>query len=158
LAGANYGYVAPFLFTLTLVYSIKAWRWVMILGPLGRYTICQVTPAMMIGFAANNVLPAHLGEVVRSAWFARRYRQRISAILVSQVLERILDTVAVLILFLLAVPWIESTPLAIRFSVWSAGAVAAAVCTGIYAILAAPGRVISLWQALSGKLPASIRS
>ena len=130
----------------------------MILEPLGRYSVRQVTPAMMIGFAANNVLPAHLGELVRSLWFARRYRQRASAVLVSQVLERILDVVAILLLYLLAVPWIESPPEAIRLSVWLVAGVAAAMAVVIYAILASPQRVFRLWRVLSGKLPASIQS
>jgi uncharacterized protein (TIRG00374 family) len=158
LAGADYRFVAPFLLTLTLVFWIKAWRWAIILAPLGRYTVRQVTPSMMIGFAANNVLPAHLGEIVRSVWFARRHRQRISAVLVSQVLERILDVAAILILFLLAVPWIESAPPAIRLSVWLVASIAAAMCVVIYAMLAAPQRVFHLWQVLAARLPASIGS
>ncbi len=158
LAGADYRFVVPFLVILTLFFWIKAWRWAVILEPLGRYSVRQVTPAMMIGFAANNVLPAHLGELVRSLWFARRYRQRASAVLVSQVLERILDVVAILLLYLLAVPWIESPPEAIRLSVWLVAGVAAAMAVVIYAILASPQRVFRLWRVLSGKLPASIQS
>ena len=158
LAGADYRFVVPFLVILTLFFWIKAWRWAVILEPLGRYSVRQVTPAMMIGFAANNVLPAHLGEIVRSLSFARRYRQRASAVLVSQVLERILDVVAILLLYLLAVPWIESPPEAIRLSVWLVAGVAAAMAVVIYAILASPQRVFRLWRVLSGKLPASIQS
>ncbi|GMQ96291.1 MAG: lysylphosphatidylglycerol synthase transmembrane domain-containing protein [Gammaproteobacteria bacterium] len=158
LAGADYRFVAPFLATLTLFFWTKAWRWALILEPLGRYSIRQVAPAMMIGFAANNVLPAHLGEIVRSVWFARRYRQRVSAVLVSQVLERILDVAAILLLYLLAVPWIESPPEAIRFSVWVVGAIAAAMAAVIYAMLAWPQRVFGLWRVLGGWLPASLQS
>ena len=158
LASADYRFALPFLVTLALFFWIKAWRWAVILEPLGRYSVRQVTPAMMIGFAANNVLPAHLGEIVRSLSFARRYRQRASAVLVSQVLERILDVVAILLLYLLAVPWIESPPEAIRLSVWLVAGVAAAMAVVIYAILASPQRVFRLWRVLSGKLPASIQS
>ncbi len=158
LAGADYRFAAPFLVTLVLFYWLKAWRWAVILEPLGYYSVRQVTPAMIIGFAANNVLPAHLGEIVRSIWFARQYRQRASAVLVSQVLERILDVVAILLLYLLAVPWIENPPQAIRFSVWLVGAIAATMVAIIYAMLAAPQRVFDLWRVLSSKLPASIQS
>jgi uncharacterized protein (TIRG00374 family) len=158
LAGADYRYVAPFLVTLLLVFWLKAWRWAVILEPLGDYSVRQVTPAMMIGFAANNVLPAHLGEIVRSVWFARRYRQRVSAVLVSQVLERILDVLAILLIYLLAVPWIDSPPRAIRVSVWLVGAGAATLTAVIYAMLASPQRVFGLWRGLSAKLPASIQS
>ena len=158
LAGADYRFMAPFLATLAVFFWIKAWRWAVILEPLDRYSVRQVTPSMMIGFAANNVLPAHLGEIVRSLWFARCYRQRVSAVLVSQVLERILDVVAILLLYLLAVPWIENPPQAIRYSLWLVVGVTAALAVVVYAMLASPGRVFRLWRVLSAKLPAAIRS
>jgi hypothetical protein len=158
LAGADYRFVAPFLVILTVFFWIKAWRWAVILEPLGHYSVRQAAPAMMIGFAANNVLPAHLGEIVRSLWFARRYQQRVSAVLVSQVLERILDVMAILLLYLLAVPWIESPPQAIQLSVWLVSGVATAMAVVIYAMRASPQRVFRCWRTLSGKLPASIQS
>ena len=158
LAGADYRLAVPFLATLAVFFWLKAWRWSVILEPLGRYSVPQVTPAMMIGFAANNVLPAHLGEIVRSLWFARRYRQRMSAVLVSQVLERILDVLAILLLYLLAVPWIDNPPQAVRVSVWLVAAVAATAALVIYAMLASPQRVFRLWRVLSSRLPASIQS
>ncbi len=158
LAGADYRFAAPFLVALALFYWLKAWRWAVILEPLGLYSVRQVAPAMIIGFAANNVLPAHLGEIVRSIWFARRYRQRVSAVLVSQVLERILDVVAILLLYLLAVPWIENPPQAIRFSVWLVGAIAATMVALITAMLASPQRVFDLWRVLNSKLPEAIQS
>lgn len=158
LAGADYRFVTPFLATLTLFFWLKAWRWAVILQPLGRYSVRQVTPAMMIGFAANNVLPAHLGEIVRSLWFARRYRLRVSAVLVSQVLERILDVVAILLLYLLAVPWIDSPPQAIRYSVWLVAAFAAAMGAVIFLMLASPAKLFNLWRAVGARLPAAVRS
>ncbi len=158
LAGADYRFVAPFLVILTVFFWIKAWRWAVILEPLGHYSVRQAAPAMMIGFAANNVLPAHLGEIVRSLWFARRYQQRVSAVLVSQVLERILDVMAILLLYLLAVPWIDSPPQAIQLSVWLVSGVATAMAVVIYAMRASPQRVFRCWRTLSGKLPASIQS
>ncbi len=158
LAAADYRFAAPFLAVLTLFFWMKAWRWSVILTPLGRYSIRQVTPSLMIGFAANNVLPAHLGEFVRSMWFARRYGQRMSAVLVSQVLERILDVAAILVLYLLAVPWIDDPPEAVRTSVWLVGALAGIMAVVIYAMLASPHRVFGLWRFFSRPLPASVRS
>lgn len=158
LAAADYGYAAPFLATLTLFFWLKAWRWTLILEPLGHYSVRQVSPTMMIGFAANNVLPAHLGEIVRSLWFARQHQVRVSSVLVSLVLERILDVVAIVLLYLLAVPWIEHPPVAIRFSVWLAGALAAILAIVIYLMLASPPRMFRLWKLLGARLPAWIRS
>ena len=158
LAAADYGYAAPFLVTLTLFFWLKAWRWTLILEPLGHYSVRQVSPTMMIGFAANNVLPAHLGEIVRSLWFARQHRVRVSGVLVSLVLERILDVVAIVLLYLLAVPWIENPPATIRFSVWLAGALAATLAIVIYLMLASPQRMFRLWHLLGARLPSWIQS
>ncbi len=157
LAGASYAYIAPILITLVLYFLLKAWRWALILIPLGRYSVSQVTPAMMIGFAGNNVLPAHLGEIVRSVVFARRYGQPVSAVLVSQVMERILDVVAILLLYLMAVPWIEAAAEVIRLSVWLAGTATVALIVMIYALLARPTTVFKLWRAVSRRLPASFQ-
>lgn len=158
LAGADYRYAVPFMLTLAVFFWAKAWRWAIILQPLGRYSTAQVTPALMIGFAANNVLPAHLGEFVRSFWFARRYGQRASAVLVSQVLERILDVVAILALYLVTVPWIESPPEAIRASVWLVAGVAALAAGLLYGMLAFPRRLFRLWDIVGGRLPARVHS
>jgi glycosyltransferase 2 family protein len=158
LAAADYRFAAPFLMTLGVFFWLKAWRWASILAPLGHYSVRQVTPAMMIGFAANNVLPAHLGEIVRSLWFARRYRLRVSAVLVSQVLERILDVVAILVLYLLAVPWIDNPPQAIRYSVWLVAVIAACVAAVIFVMLASPERMLRLWRVLSAGLPTALQS
>lgn len=158
LAGADYRYAAPFVATLALFFFLKAWRWTHILAPLGRYTIQQAAPPMMIGFAANNVLPAHLGELVRSLWFARRYGERVSAVLTTQILERILDVAAIVVLYLLAVPWIDDPPEALRISVWLVGASCALAAGMIYALLTSPERVFRLWRWASARLPASFRT
>lgn len=157
LTGARYAYAIPYLLALVMFYFLKAWRWRMIMAPLGRYTIAQVTPAMMVGFAANNVLPAHLGELIRTVLFARRYEQPVSAVLTSQVLERILDVVAIVALFLLAVPWIDTAPEAIRLSVWLVSGATLAVTLLIAALLAAPEAVFKLWRSLSAKLTENIQ-
>lgn len=157
LANASYAYAVPYLLALFLYYFLKAWRWRVIMVPLGRFTLGQVTPAMMIGFAANNVLPAHLGELIRTMLFARRHGQPVSAVLTSQVLERILDAAAIVVLFLVAVPWIDEAPKAIRTSVWLVSGATLAAAVLIAALLAAPEAVFKLWRNLSAKLPESLQ-
>lgn len=157
LANARYGLVLPFLVVLVGYFWLKAWRWALILSSLGRYKVAQVTPALMVGFAANNVLPAHLGEIVRAVLFARRYRQGITAVLVSQVLERLLDVAAVVVLFLLAVAWVREVPEVIRASVWLV-AIGAALAAALVLVLALwPERVLALWRTLARPLPLVLR-
>ena len=158
LANARYAFVAPFLVILVLFFWLKAWRWAMILAPLGRYRVVQVTPALMVGYAANNVLPVHLGELVRAVLFARRYRRGIAAVLVSQVLERLLDVAAVVVLYLLAVAWIDEASATIRSSVWLVALVAALGAGILFALALSPGPTLAAWRALSRPLPRFLRN
>lgn len=96
-ATANYASLLPYWAALAAFYVIKAWRWRLLLRPVGDYhTTRDLLPPVMIGFAFNNVLPAHLGDFVRVFVFARQQRVRPAAVLSSVVLERVFDIIAVL--------------------------------------------------------------
>ncbi len=78
-------------------YWLKVVRWKFLLEPLGTFrAVRDLFPATIIGFAFNNVLPAHLGEFVRVFVFSRQTRLPQSAVLTSIVLERIFDVIAIL--------------------------------------------------------------
>jgi len=96
LSGGDYRVVFPILLLLVMFYWIKAVRWCLILRPIGQYTCSEVTPSMVIGFAGNNVLPAHLGELIRIVVFSRKYSQPISSVATTLLVERILDMAAIL--------------------------------------------------------------
>ena len=88
----------PLLFSLALFYWLKAVRWCSLLKPVKTLTTRQVLPALMVGFAGNNLLPAHAGELIRVYLLGQQHQLSKSAILASVILERLLDVVAVLIL------------------------------------------------------------
>lgn len=118
LSGGNYWVLAPILLLLVLFYWIKAIRWVLILRPVGNFTRKQVTPSMVIGFAANNILPAHLGELIRIAIFARKYTRPISSIAISLLVERIFDLVAILTYYALSMVLIDVPPESLEIGAW----------------------------------------
>ena len=157
LASARYALVAPFLAALAGFYWLKAWRWALILAPLGRFSVAQVTPALMIGFAANNVLPAHLGEIVRAILFARRYRQAVTAVLVSQILERLLDVAAVVVLYLVGVLFVAEAPAVIRSSMWLVALGAALAALVVFAMALSPRGVLVAWRSLARGRPRLLR-
>lgn len=80
-------------------FAVRAWRW--------RYLLITVKPvpfrplfsSMMIGFMANNVFPARLGEVLRAYTIGRRAGISRSAAMASIVVERVFDTLVLLLLF-----------------------------------------------------------
>jgi len=98
LSGAILWYAAPLLLSLLLFYWLKAVRWAALLKPIQQLTARQVLPTLMVGFAGNNLLPAHAGELIRVYLLGRQYQLSKSAILASVILERLLDIIAVLLL------------------------------------------------------------
>ncbi|MGB7931991.1 MAG: lysylphosphatidylglycerol synthase transmembrane domain-containing protein [Gammaproteobacteria bacterium] len=96
--GAILWFAVPLLLSLMLFYGLKALRWATLLNPIQTLTPWQVLPSLMVGFAANNLLPAHAGELIRVYLVGQQFQIRKSAVLATVVLERILDVVAVLLL------------------------------------------------------------
>ncbi|MEZ5963764.1 MAG: lysylphosphatidylglycerol synthase transmembrane domain-containing protein [Planctomycetota bacterium] len=101
LAKANAWLVLPVVLSQAAFYWIKAIRWRLLLAPMTRTTTWRVVPSMMIGFMANNVLPAHLGEFVRMFLGARDLGLGKAQVLATIVLERMFDFLSVV--FFLAV-------------------------------------------------------
>jgi uncharacterized protein (TIRG00374 family) len=99
LQGANYWYMIPCVVGTLLAFWIRALRWKVLLQPLRRIPQGIVFSATMIGFLANNVLPARLGELVRAHVVGRRAQVSRSAALASILIERIFDLFTLLVLF-----------------------------------------------------------
>ncbi len=79
------------------IFVARALRWTWILRPLGRVPFLPAFRTTSVGFAANTVLPARAGEVIRPALLARERGLPFSALLASIVFERILDALAQLL-------------------------------------------------------------
>uniref|UniRef100_A0A7C2NVJ0 Flippase-like domain-containing protein n=1 Tax=Schlesneria paludicola TaxID=360056 RepID=A0A7C2NVJ0_9PLAN len=94
---ANYASLPVIWLVLAAFYWLKAWRWSLLLKPVGEFRPTRdLLPPTMIGFAFNNLLPAHLGDFVRVFLFAQRRQLNKTAVLSSVVLERVFDVVAIL--------------------------------------------------------------
>ncbi|MEX2373917.1 MAG: lysylphosphatidylglycerol synthase transmembrane domain-containing protein [Dehalococcoidia bacterium] len=79
----------------------RAQRWAAILRPIVPLRSTEAASLMTIGLAANNVLPARTGEIVRAVLLKRRYGVSGFAVVATIVVERILDGL-VLAIFLAA--------------------------------------------------------
>ena len=80
----------------------------------------------MIGFAANNVLPLRLGEMIRVYLLAQDQGLPRSGLLMNLALERLLDLLAILCIYVVALLLLPQAPPLFRSSAWIAGAAAAA--------------------------------
>ncbi len=91
------GWLASSVALSILVFVLRAIRWIWILEPVGRVPFLPAFRATAVGFAANMVLPARAGEVLRPAMLARERGLPFPALLASIVFERVLDALAQLV-------------------------------------------------------------
>jgi uncharacterized protein (TIRG00374 family) len=80
---------------------VRAMRWKVILGVHGRVRCGFLFTSMMIGYLANNLFPARLGELVRIWVLERRTGISKSTAGATVVLERLTDTLVLLVLVVL---------------------------------------------------------
>ncbi len=92
----------PFVVVLASFYWLKAQRWRWLLAPTAQIPTPTLLPALVVGFAANNLLPAHLGELIRVHLLGRELGLPRSAVLATVVLERLFDVLALLALVIVA--------------------------------------------------------
>lgn len=98
-AGADYRLVVPAALATFCGYLLRTARWQRIVKPVAPLSFGRAFGILMMGFAANNLLPARLGEVVRAYMLRRHTGARKTYGMATIILERICDGV-VLILFL----------------------------------------------------------
>lgn len=84
--------------TTILTMGVRALRWQYLLAPIGRVRFRSAFRTTTIGFAASSVLPARPGEVIRPYLLARQEGLSISATFATIVVERLLDSVTVVML------------------------------------------------------------
>ncbi len=95
LGSASLSWVALALAIYWMELALRAQRWRFILQPVLVFSFSQVASSLFVGYSANNVLPARLGELFRADFIGRRYGvSRLSAI-GTIFIERLLDMAAV---------------------------------------------------------------
>jgi uncharacterized protein (TIRG00374 family) len=147
-----------------VTYVSRAWRWVLLLAPVGHARLLTALRTTIIGFAANALLPARAGEVLRPYLLARREGISATAAFATVIVERFLDLAVVALLFgAFAIAASEETVTADRrlyAAVETGGIVAAAVAIAVlvvFAVLAGhPERLGRLTERVTRTLPARV--
>ncbi|MCU0538493.1 MAG: flippase-like domain-containing protein [Desulfobacterales bacterium] len=115
LAGARYGMVALAVAAMMAAHALRALRWRYLLCPVKRVGTGRLFSALMIGYAANSFLPAHLGELLRAFVIGKKSGIPAGAAFGSIVVERILDVIALIAVMGLVVivhpfpAWVEAS-------------------------------------------------
>ncbi len=113
---AHVGFLLAAITVATSGFLIRALRWKILLQPIRADTSLRNRfAAVNIGFMANNLLPARIGEFTRAYALSKVEPVSMSAALGSLVVERVLDAL-VLVSILLATIFSPSFPASVRLS------------------------------------------
>ena len=95
-----------------LAFLIRAFRWKVVLSHNSELQISSLISSLFIGFMANNLLPARMGEFYRAHIFGKKEDIKRGKVFASIVVERIFDGSVLflillgLIIFLYSKPWL----------------------------------------------------
>jgi glycosyltransferase 2 family protein len=155
LRGANYAYIPLAVLCSLFTNVLRSYRWKYVLNPLRRIGVRRLFSGVAVGYMANNILPARLGEIVRSYYLGKKEGLSKSSTLATVVIERLFDG-----LTLLGFLALISTFLTFPDWVTTAGVVAAALFFVLAAVLAASvarrDLTLTLVRRLTSSLPTRI--
>ncbi|MBI2935277.1 MAG: flippase-like domain-containing protein [Chloroflexi bacterium] len=98
LTEANYWYVIPGVFCYLGAMWWRTVRWQIILSPVGHLRVSRLWPVMIVGYAANNLLPVRLGELVRAYYLSSREGVSKTTAVATILMERTFDGIALLLI------------------------------------------------------------
>ena len=161
IRGTHWGLLLASVAVATAGFLIRALRWHVLLRPvLPTSSLRNRFAAVNIGFMANNLLPARIGEFARAYALSRVEPVRMSAALGSLVVERLLDAL-VLLGFLLVAMASPAFPAAADLG---SGLLATAVVAVVVAVpvlmlvllalIAFPRGAVRLAERVAARLPA----
>ena len=90
-AEVNWWWVPPAIVLDLLVYVLAGWEWQILLRPAGRLSALQTTQAVFAGRLANDVVPFHIGYIIRIYLVSRWGRIGIASVAPSLLVERLFD-------------------------------------------------------------------
>ena len=111
----NLIYVLLIIVVVFLNNVIRALRWRLLLYPIKKVDPVSCFTSLQIGYTANTILPAHLGEFIRAYLIGKKNNIPSSAVFATIVTERIIDIISLLffmVLTLLIYPfpdWVRSS-------------------------------------------------
>lgn len=142
-------FLLPAVASTLLSYYLRAWRWKLLLEVEKDASMGNLFPATAIGYMANNLLPARVGELIRVYVLGEREGIDKGSVFASLVLDRLLDGLSVLCILLI-------TLFTIRLP-GDEGGVRTALVTGGYLTVAAYLTILGFLIFLKRRTSAALR-
>lgn len=99
---ATYWWLIPATAVLFAALALRAYRWSYLMKPVAPIGAARLFPYAIIGYMANNLLPARAGEIVRAWVLGEREHVSRVATLGTIAVERLFDGCVLVLLFLVA--------------------------------------------------------
>ena len=153
LEQANYWYLLPALAVFFVGIGVRCLRWSVLMRPVAPLSPARLFPYAVIGYMANNLLPARAGEVVRAYVTGDREHVSRMGVFGSIAVERLFDGCILVLMLLIAgtVVGFEDTRLQVVAAASSALFLAA--ITAFYVLTLKPERARRLAHRLLRVLP-----
>lgn len=97
----DYRYLWPAIILTFISYFFRAVRWRFLILPIKTAGMGNLFSSTVIGYMANNLLPARLGEFVRAYVLAEKEKMETSSVFATLVLDRLFDGFTVLLILLI---------------------------------------------------------
>ncbi len=106
----DWRYLFPAVGLTFVSYWLRAVRWRLLLLHERPLPLRSLYSATIVGYMANNLFPARLGEFVRAWMLAERERLKMPPVLASLVVDRLLDGLSVMVILLLVLLTLHLPP------------------------------------------------
>jgi len=117
-----------------LVFSciIRALRWQFLLEPFDTIQFKKVFGATMVGYFGNGVLAFRLGELLKAYYVSKGTNLKVMQAFGTVIIERTMDIAAVIIIFILLVPWFPFEDNYIRYGALGFTGISILFIIGLY--------------------------
>lgn len=113
IAGARPGLLLVVLVCVYATYFVRAYRWRYFMQPIKRGSLAVLFAGQVLGFSSIFLI-GRIGELVRPAYIAKKENVPMSAMLAVLALERVYDSIALVLLFAASLYFESVTPATAR--------------------------------------------
>lgn len=110
LKSFNLSYIPLIIPVYYLAFIFRSYRWKIILSEYRHLKIRSLISSLFIGFTANAILPARMGEFYRAHLFGKKEDIKRGTVFASIILERIIDGTVLFLMLLFLIYFLYSKP------------------------------------------------